>query len=238
MTSTWWRKNLTSPAGICGHRGTPVHAPENTLAGFIRAGELGATSIEFDVRPTRDGVFVVHHDPSTADGTVICETDQRDLDPAIPTLAAVAQTCPHLGFDIELKTDETGLEPDVYAAQALQHIESCCADRADEVLITSFDHTVLNAVASGPFATGLLFWQHISAAQAIERAVKDGHDAIVPWIPLLSAQVVNDARAVGLAVLTWTVNTVEHVQAAIAADVDVIIGDDPALLCETVRSRS
>ena len=47
---------------IQGHRGARGHLPENTLAGFERALELGATTLELDVGVTRDGVVVVHHD--------------------------------------------------------------------------------------------------------------------------------------------------------------------------------
>jgi glycerophosphoryl diester phosphodiesterase len=48
---------------VVGHRGAAGLAPENTLAGFARALELGADGIEMDVHLTHDGVAVVHHDP-------------------------------------------------------------------------------------------------------------------------------------------------------------------------------
>lgn len=215
-----------------------MHAPENTLVGFERAAALGAASIEFDVRPTRDGVFVVHHDPATSDGAVICDTDRAELDPAIPTLADVARTCPDMGLDIELKTDAAGLDAQHYADRAMTDIEACCGDRVDDVLITSFDTTVLAAIAGQQFATGLLFWNALRPQQAIERALLDGHVAIVPWIPFVTADLVADAREADLAILTWTVNSVEQVRQAIDADVDVIIGDDPALIARTLGGQS
>ena len=49
---------------IIAHRGASAHAPENTLAAFRRAVELGADGIELDVRLAGDGVAVVFHDPS------------------------------------------------------------------------------------------------------------------------------------------------------------------------------
>ena len=39
-------------------------APENTLAAFSKARELGADGVELDVRRSADGVLVVHHDPA------------------------------------------------------------------------------------------------------------------------------------------------------------------------------
>ena len=47
---------------VIGHRGACGHAPENTMASFRRAIELGAQAIEFDASVSQDGVAVVMHD--------------------------------------------------------------------------------------------------------------------------------------------------------------------------------
>lgn len=47
---------------IIAHRTLPRDAPENSLEGIRRAGELGADYVEIDVRLTRDGVPVLLHD--------------------------------------------------------------------------------------------------------------------------------------------------------------------------------
>lgn len=47
---------------IIAHRGASAEAPENTLAAFRRAIEVGADGVEFDVRLAADGVPVVIHD--------------------------------------------------------------------------------------------------------------------------------------------------------------------------------
>ena len=47
---------------IQGHRGARGLAPENTMAAFQTAVDLGVTTLELDVVMTRDGVFAVHHD--------------------------------------------------------------------------------------------------------------------------------------------------------------------------------
>lgn len=46
---------------IVAHRGIPSEAPENTIASFQRAIDLGADAIEFDVRLTSDHIPVVYH---------------------------------------------------------------------------------------------------------------------------------------------------------------------------------
>src|SRR5688572_26510626 len=45
------------------HRGASAELPENTMAAFRRALELGADALETDVHMTRDGHVMVSHDP-------------------------------------------------------------------------------------------------------------------------------------------------------------------------------
>jgi glycerophosphoryl diester phosphodiesterase len=50
------------PAFVVAHRGGAGLRPENTLAAFAHAIELGAEGFELDVHRTRDGELVIHHD--------------------------------------------------------------------------------------------------------------------------------------------------------------------------------
>ena len=47
---------------VFAHRGGSGLAPENTLAAFDRAVALGVDGLELDVRLSKDGIVVVHHD--------------------------------------------------------------------------------------------------------------------------------------------------------------------------------
>jgi glycerophosphoryl diester phosphodiesterase len=47
---------------VIGHRGAAGLAPENTLAAFKKALELGVDAVEMDALLTVDGEVVVHHD--------------------------------------------------------------------------------------------------------------------------------------------------------------------------------
>jgi len=50
------------PFALIAHRGAPLRAPENSLAGFRLAWEAGCREIECDVQLTTDGVPVLCHD--------------------------------------------------------------------------------------------------------------------------------------------------------------------------------
>jgi glycerophosphoryl diester phosphodiesterase len=61
-----WAASLLSAAAfdLQGHRGTRGLAPENTLAAFRTAVDLGVTTLETDLAVTKDDVLVISHDPT------------------------------------------------------------------------------------------------------------------------------------------------------------------------------
>ncbi len=69
--------------GVTGHRGDPQHFPQNTLAGFASAINLGCDWVETDIRLTRDGKLVLIHNPDTCEQgdvkRVIADTDFDEL---------------------------------------------------------------------------------------------------------------------------------------------------------------
>ncbi|HEY1737167.1 MAG TPA: glycerophosphodiester phosphodiesterase, partial [Acidimicrobiia bacterium] len=81
---------------VLGHRGASRGAPENTIAAFTRAAELGADGVELDVHRTADGVLVVHHD-ADLDGVGLVLgapfVQVRAARPDVPTLAETLDAC-------------------------------------------------------------------------------------------------------------------------------------------------
>lgn len=66
IVADWWQQVCPNEAPIIiAHRGYPSQYPENTLLGFDRAINSGASCIELDVQLTRDRVPVVYHDADT-----------------------------------------------------------------------------------------------------------------------------------------------------------------------------
>lgn len=108
-----FEKNL-----IIGHRGCDSAKFENTIEAFLKAIELGAEMIEFDIRKTRDGVLIIHHDAEVSGmrirgnlwGDVKKTAARKGLN--IPTLEEALKTLEgKVKLDIELK--EKGYEKEV-----------------------------------------------------------------------------------------------------------------------------
>ncbi|RLV96565.1 Phosphatidylglycerol phospholipase C [Spathaspora sp. JA1] len=63
---------------IVGHRGFKGNYPENTMIGFNKCFESGATIIETDLWLSKDNVIVISHDPSTKRVFVDSEGNETD----------------------------------------------------------------------------------------------------------------------------------------------------------------
>jgi glycerophosphoryl diester phosphodiesterase len=76
--------DLPSDFDIEGHRGCRGLLPENTIPAFMKALELGVSTLEMDVVITKDGQVLVSHDPfmshefcTAPDGALIPEKEER-----------------------------------------------------------------------------------------------------------------------------------------------------------------
>src|SRR5437667_5444296 len=79
---------------VFAHRGGGALARENTIAAFDNGLALGADGIELDVHLSRDGIVVVHHDPTlermtSLSGVLADRTADQLRRAGVPTLAEV-----------------------------------------------------------------------------------------------------------------------------------------------------
>ncbi|CAB3396944.1 unnamed protein product [Caenorhabditis bovis] len=69
---------------VGGHRGSPVHAPENTIESFKKAKEEGCQLVEFDIHMSADGIPLLMHDETTGrtgkTNIVISSTPWKDIE--------------------------------------------------------------------------------------------------------------------------------------------------------------
>ncbi len=106
---------------VIAHRGASGHAPENTMAAFDLAVELGAQGIELDVQLAADGLPVVIHDlrvdrTTNSAGNVSLKTSEQ-----LGRLDAGAW------FDRRLKLSKRAAQlggPNIYSGQSVPTLES------------------------------------------------------------------------------------------------------------------
>jgi glycerophosphoryl diester phosphodiesterase len=130
------------------HRGCPDKHPENTLAGYQAAIDLGFTHLELDVHLSKDGVPVVIHD-STVNRMCNARGKVKDFTLAelkeltvggretIPTLEeALRLAKDRIQVFVELKNFVNNYEG--IEAKTLQTVHAL--GMADQVIMMSFDH--------------------------------------------------------------------------------------------------
>ena len=175
------------PVIAVGHRGTTKFAPENTLAAFDKAIEMGARIVEMDVRMTADGHFVVMHDARvdrTTDGAgpvdAMTLAELKSLDAGswfdaafagerVPTLAeALAHVKGRAGVDIDFKAG-----PADSAARLAAILDEAGFD--DGALVTVFARA-WHYEALKPLPARYALRPHYLGVQATARARADGVD--------------------------------------------------------------
>ncbi|MBL6946943.1 MAG: glycerophosphodiester phosphodiesterase [Rhodospirillales bacterium] len=148
---------------IIAHRGASGHAPENTLAAFRKAAELGASWVEFDAKLTRDNHAILMHDDDlerTTNGAgKVAQTDWADIShldagtwfadefagETVPTLSDTISTLSELGLgaNVEIKPCP-GRERETGHIVAAQLVEEW-PDNIPVPLISSFSRESLVA---------------------------------------------------------------------------------------------
>lgn len=230
---------------VVAHRGARAHAPGNSLRAFRLARAEGASGVELDVRLSRDGAVVIHHDrkvllPSGKEVPVsrltLAELQQIDLGGGqrIPTLEqALAVTAPELTVNVEIKAESPrtrGLERKVVAAVR-------AAGAGKRVSISSFNPISIRRVQrlAPELRTAILVQKY--AGWRVPAWISRARD-INPNARMISARRVKDWHDRGFErVNTWTVNSVREVERVMAAGVDTIMTDDPEAVRAAVDAR-
>jgi glycerophosphoryl diester phosphodiesterase len=204
----WHRQSQRSTSAVLvAHRGGEAVGVD-LLEAARRLIDLRIEMVEIDVRRTRDGVLVIHHDESSGGGAIrdLTYAELLSAGKRIPRFEEFLDVVAgHLAVNIELK--EPGYEAEALSA-ALERIE------ADNFVVTSFsDSTVATVKQLAPEAsTGLL----IGRLEPLPALLKDifpfrrlqscRADFLAPHYRLLATDLARRAEQRGIGLLLWTVN--------------------------------
>jgi glycerophosphoryl diester phosphodiesterase len=237
---------------VIGHRGASAVAPQNTLAAFRKAMELGADGVELDVQLSADGVPVVMHDftvDRTTDGTgpvrskTLAELKALDagstfspqfVGERIPTLSQVlAGLEGKLLVNVELKDFNprgSGLEAPVVEVARKHAMEK-------RVLFSSFNPLALRRVKrlAPDIPAGLLYAEDLPIyLRRAWLAPFIPHEARHPHFSMVTESLIKWCHGHGLRVNTWTVDDPAEMRRLIALGVDGILTNTPDVLCKVI----
>lgn len=222
---------------IFAHRGARRRARENTLEAFRLARALRADGVELDVRRTRDGVLVVHHDPAPPGAPLLASVPFSRLRaevPWVPTLTEALDALAGMLVNIEVKNLpwEADFDRDERAAASLAALLRA-RGTIEGVLVSSFHLATVDRVraAAPEVATALLFLPGADPREMADLAADHGHVALHPHLLSLSgpdgAEIVAHVHARGLRCNVWTVNDPDEMRRLASLGVDGLVTDVP-----------
>jgi glycerophosphoryl diester phosphodiesterase len=197
---------------VIAHRGASAEQPENSLAAFARAIELGADFVELDVHADAGGELVVSHDPP-APGP-----------PPLP-LTEVLDLCRgRIGVMAELKTP--------YRYRRHRPVERLLALLDSDDVVVCFEPGALAQARS--LRPSLRRLQHLASVSA-RRAAAAG-----AWAGGFEDARVSDrglaaAARLGLLSAVYTVNDPGRMAELASCGVAALFTDDPRLALATLR---
>jgi glycerophosphoryl diester phosphodiesterase len=213
---------------VFAHRGCTEGFVENTLEAFAEAKRLGADGVELDVRLTSDGALAVLHDPTIEGLGPVAGLTVAELPAHVPLLADALGVCDGLVVNVEIKNDPR--EPGHDAGETVAALAAEAIDEAgwtDRVIVSSFQVSTLQAVqvADGRLALGVLWPLVVDLEAGLALAVKEGWQAVHPFVASVTPDLLERAQGAGLAVNVWTVNNRHDLASFVDLGVDAVITD-------------
>jgi glycerophosphoryl diester phosphodiesterase len=210
------------------HRGAPRVFVENTLAAVTEAVRQGADAVEVDVRVTRDGVAVLHHDRTLArlwrqthPVADLTATQLRHLAPQVPTLEEAIVAVRGRGVPLVLDVGS------VAAARAA--VLSLCAhpglDLRTDVWFCG-DPDALSWLRGREVPSPRLLSWDTWAAPVAAMIAAVAPTMVNPWHRLVTPRAVRAWHDAGLAVCTWTVDATARRTRLLEWGVDAVISND------------
>jgi len=224
---------------VVGHRGAAGHVPENTLAGFEKAIELGADIVELDVRTSADGVPVVIHDGTVdelTDGSgavndlTLEELEQLTVEGSgkIPTLEEVLAFLADTDVDVRVEPKESGVAKPIIAA-----IEEY--GLAERTSVVSFDPEAIREFvdAGVPDAVTL----SLTTGEPFDEEFFEAAEELgCEWLSIsrtsATPELVEEAQKRGFEVGVWTPNDPEEIESVLSLGSDYVCSDYPDRVLE------
>lgn len=245
---------------IIAHRGHCIDIPEQTIAAYSKAVELGAEMIEADVQFTRDGKLVMLHD-GTLDRTtsgrgLVSQHDWSEVQKLdagswfgrafsgerVPLLADLFALAEETG--IALCIEVKGESPAEFERIALAvAAEMKRRNRLDIDVMASFDHAALAKAADVTpglrTAPDRLPERGPSVARDIIEQARYARATIIQHHHAdLDAGAIAELQQAGFEIWAWPTTARNDIARAMALGVDGLMGDDVAAIVEVVSSQA
>jgi glycerophosphoryl diester phosphodiesterase len=243
------------PVMVIAHRGFSGRAPENTLASFRRAMEIGSDMIELDVQLSQDGKVVILHDDTlerTTNGRgrvadfTLAELKQLDAGSwfgprfsgqRIPTLNEVLELAKgRILVNIEIKNPTHGQYPITELCdRALQ--ETRRAGMVNRVIFSSFNPVALERIREKDPRIWVALLYHKPWNSLLEITRHSEYPVLNLRHSYLTKNKIGKIHQEGRKLNVYTLNSEEELERFVSWEVDGIITNDPDRLLKILQGK-
>ena len=208
---------------ILAHRAIIGDERENTIGAFLACKHQGVFGVELDVRLTKDGALVVHHDLGIDYVGQIPDLNLAEIPSWAPRLGDALEACGPMYVNVEIKNDPREVGYDQSGEIANLVVGEVQKHGPEYVLVSSFDLATIDYVklTSESVKTGFLTLR--ADDDMIEMLVERGHNSVNAHFMGLTEEFVMRARRLGLLVCAWTVDDSEVARKLAKWGVDYVI---------------
>ncbi|MDR2126285.1 MAG: glycerophosphodiester phosphodiesterase [Prevotellaceae bacterium] len=239
-SSMWISAQEFQPNRVVAHRGAwkADKLPENSIASFKKAIELGCAGSEFDVYLTADSVLVLNHDTDlqglSVEKSTLAQLKQKKLsngetvallDDILKILIKQENTVAFL----EIKPSAVSKEHGFAAVdKILEAVERHNAE--DKIFYISFEYSYLQRIKEKRPQASMSF---LSSTQTNDIGLdkKIGMDFNYKLLNA-NTDMIRKAKNKGISINVWTVNDPKNMKYFLEQNIDYITTDEPVLLLE------
>ncbi|KAI0509425.1 PLC-like phosphodiesterase [Xylaria bambusicola] len=234
-----------SPQAV-GHRGYSAAYPENTMAAFRSAVDIGADALETDLRLSKDGIVVLSHDPSLkrcfGDARKVAECNWDELS-KLQTLREPRQPMPRLldlfEYLAQQEQERIWVLLDIKPSDNMNELLSCIARTIESV--PTVGRPWNERIMLGPWTAECVasYLRHLPGFPIALIAFSPPYTTAMLQVPNLNFNLLNytfattrgsrflrEAKQRGRFILSWTNNEAEWMARSLRDEIDAVITDD------------
>ncbi|KAI0553293.1 PLC-like phosphodiesterase [Xylaria curta] len=245
-----------SPQAI-GHRGYSAAYPENTMAAFRGAVEVGADALETDLHLSKDGVVVLLHDSSLkrcyGDARKVASCNWSDLT-KLQTLREPKQSMPRL-LDLleylaqpeqeriwvllDIKTDDNMAELLSRIGQTIESVHTTGMPWNERIMLGPWNaEWVAGCVRYLPnFPIALIAFSPLYTTAMLKVAGLNFNLFNYSFATSRGSHFLREAKQCRRFIFSWTNNNTEWMARSLRDEIDAVITDDPKGFLE-LRAKS
>ena len=228
---------------ITAHRGASAHAPENTIAAFQKAYDIGVDYIELDVHESKDGYVYVMHDGSLNRTLRVNKLDYKVTWDEIKNLNVVSDFKEYTNEKVPLLEDvlkwakdkKVLLNIELKPSSKSVHLEDTVVELlhkynyVDKCVVASFDINAIRKVKMLDNKINIVYLGN-------DLRYVDDVNIYSVYYPSITRDMVKMLHKNNQKIYAWTVDDEDIVKSLINMGVDNIISNDPEIVKNVVKN--